>query len=247
MTAVRHLEYRRLAWGMACGLALAILALACAVFPGWITPPPRPQPVAPSIMFARAGTGIAPGALELRTVRSPVLIALPPGALSAGGATQRVSGISPPVDVPLNWSVGLGMPVADRNGSPVAEAKNLLRRKDISGAGVFTGILKAPTFGGDRDTASRGVRVEYDGGLNGKRIVLDQWSWERWTRSGLPWALSLDIQADEQGRVSQVIIETPADDQSLNEALIENLYRQARIQPAGSCRGRIRLVFAGTP
>lgn len=248
MTAIGHLKYSLWGWATACGLALAGFALVWGLFPEWTTQPPWLRPSAPRIVLASPGKGTSPEAWELRTVRSPALIALAHhGTAVPDGAAKQVNGVNPPMDVPPELPAGLGMPPSVRDAGPVTEAKSMLRRKDISGAGVSSGILKSPAFQKGPASATRSVTVEYEGGLERKHVEVDGWLWNRWMQAGVPWMLSLDIQTDDQGRITHVLLETPADDVSLNNTLIQSLYQQGRVQPPGACMGRVKISFSGTP
>lgn len=247
MTAGGHSDYPRLAWATACGLALAVLALLSFVFPEWKTAARGPRPAVPRFVLASFGKESTPETRELRIGRSPTLIALEHSLAIPGGAARQANWVRPPPDAPPMSPVKSGIKAPVSDGDPATESRGMLRRKEISGPEVSSGILESPAFGKDRPAESGGVTLEYTDGLKGKHITVDGWSWSPWTQAGVPWALNLDIQADDQGRITQVMIEKSAADAALNDAVIQNLYQRGKVLPAGACRGRIGIVFPGTP
>ncbi len=245
MIAVGHARFQRLAWIMAGGLTLAGFVFGCWLFPEWQLPPAGPKPAAPRIVLAASGKMSLQEALELRAIRSPALIALAKGPALPSGARTPGQVVTPPLGPPPEPPAGLGMPALFRDVTPVMEAGSVLRRKDITAAGVFSRIIKSPVVPKEPGVVSRAVNLEYSGGLAGKYIEVDGWSWKQWTQAGSSWVLDLDLQSDSQGRITQVLLDSPAADASLNEALIQGLFQRGRIQPAGPCRGRVRISFAG--
>jgi len=244
MTSLRYMDNPRLVWMMTCSLVLAGLIVMVGLFPKWTLPAPGPRPSVPRVMLAGPGKGMARAAAELRAVRSPTMIALAQG-LSIPDGTKKLTGtLNPPVSMP-ELSVGVGGFQSIRAGKPEADNEDVLWRKDLSGAGVSSGMLKIPAFQKKIGTESRGVILEYWGGLEGKRVEVADWSWDCWTQSGVPWALNLDIQADDQGRITHVFLETPVADSARNDELIRSLYQRGRVLPPGPCHGRIGISFAG--
>ncbi len=246
MSAVGHVRFQRQAWIAAGSLTLAGVALGCWLFPEWRMPPTGPQPEAPRIAWSASDKVFLRETLELRAVRSPVLIALAQASALPGAARTPGQVVTPPAGPPPEPTDGLGMPVFFREDARVMEVGSLLRRKDITGVGVFSGIIKSPFFPKEEALVSRAVVLEYAGGLVGKHIVVDDWSWNQWTQADTSWEINLDVESDSHGRMTQVLLDAPADDASLNEALIQALYRWGRVQPAGACRGLVRISFAGT-
>lgn len=245
MTAAGQPGRGRLAWTMAVGSALAALALGYALAPEWQVPVPRPRPAAPRIVLIGSDQAL-PDARELRDVRSPALFALARGAAPPGGARTLAPAVSPPAGPPLATPPGLGMPrlACDVSTAPVAGRD--IRPWDIPGIGVMSEALAAPVFRNDPGAGAGAVRVEYAGGLQGKAIAVDGWSWNPWTRSGSSWTIGLDIESDSDGRIIRALIETPAADGSLNEALVQSLYQRGRVRPAGACRGTVSASFPGS-
>jgi len=140
---------------------------------------------------------------------------------------------------------GVKTPPSARPDSLLTETRGVLWRKDISGAGVSFGILQAPVFQKEQESGPPDVIVKYGDGLKNKIVAVHGWSWEPWVQSGLPWTLSFDIQSDDQGRITHVLLDVPAAEAALNQALIQSLYQRGRVRPPGPCRGRIKISFPG--
>ena len=247
MKAFRYLDSPRMAWVMAGGLALTGLAVVFVLFPNWPVAKVLPQPVVPRFRFAGAGPSSLGEASELRAVRSPSLIALSHGAALPGGAVQPVNGVNPPLGMPPELPAGLGMVPFVRQVGPLAESKGAFWHKDFPGVGVSAGILKSPVFRKEQALGTRGVRVEYGAGLKTRSLEVADWSWDPWIQPGVPWSISLDIRSDDQGRIVQVLLDTPSADPAFNQALIRTLYQRGRVQPAGPVQGRVMVNFSGRP
>ena len=243
MTAGGQVVYSRLNWAAAGGLALAGLGLVYVLIPEWNWPAAKLLPSAPRIGLVSSARESAPDAWETRAVRSPSLIALAGGALVSEAAVRRTPAISPPFQVSPGRPSGLGLLAEGTGVKPAVDGGgSLLRQKDISGAGAYAGLLDAPVF---LKSPSGGVAVAYLGGLAGKGVELDGWSWAPWTKAGIPWTLTLDLQADAQGRITRVLIDAPAVETQLKESLIQSLYQRGRFQPAGLGQGRVIISYPG--
>lgn len=244
MTAAGWTQSSRLGWLAAAGLALAGLGLAYGLLPEWTWPAPRISPAAPRITLISSDRPAAPDAWEARAVRSPSLIALSGGALGSGNAIRRKPEINPPLQAPPGRAAGIAAPAEPGDAQLAGQDAGFLRDKNISGAGAYPGLLEAPVFG---KSQAGGVALEYLGGLAGKKVELDGWTWEQWTGPGVPWTLTLDLQADEQGRIVRALLDAPGIEAALKESLIQSLYQRGRLQPAGPGHGRVIASYPGAP
>jgi hypothetical protein len=239
-------DYRRLAWFLAGGLTLAGWAAGFLLCPAWRVPAPRLRPSAPAIALHPAAGPNPPENQELKKINSPILIALAQGLPRPGTATSPACELKAPSGPPFPPLPGLTMPLFSREADSGSDAGSILRCKVGPGAGVSAGIFqtrvgpKGPAVAG-----GGGVNLEYTGGLEGKFVEVMGWSWGPWTQAGTGWLLNLEIQSDEQGRIIEVLLLEPAADAGLNEALIQSLYQRGRVQPPGTCRGRVKASFAG--
>ncbi len=246
MTAPAPSAVRWRAWALAGGVALAAWGLGSAVFPGGRTPASGRAltPAAPRIVMAASAGGSA-GERALRLDGSPSLIALAEGLPLPGGRRHPGGEIVPPAALPPAPPAELRPPSAGGTLDPIPDTARLARGDAAGEGSVFAKLAGAPLPSSQPPAPARSPSLVLSGGLAGKQVAVEGWSWEPWMRGSAGWSVSLELQADEQGRVTQVLLDEPSADPGLNESLVQGLYRRGRVLPAGPCRGAIRISFSG--
>lgn len=236
----------RPAWLLAGGFVLIVSGIVVGLFPRWPVPVSWPRPLAPRVTLGYSDRNGGQAVAELRTVRSPALMALSQGQVIPDRLANSDYGVNPPSRIPLESPLGMKN-LAGNYGDDgaVIDIKGGSISQHLLGHDMSFGMKKSSVFQSAKESGTRNVLVEYGKGLEGKQVEVAGWSWEPWVQSGLPWTLGLDIQFNDRGRVTRVLLDVPAADASLNQTLIRSLYRQGRVRPVGPCQGRVEIYYPG--
>jgi hypothetical protein len=189
---------------------------------------------------------VLPGGDAGREFRSQALFALPsPQGFSSAALTNAI-GTRPPLAAPVEPPVFLERVAARGLRSTAGLSPDVGPSVSVSLTGLPVRVAEAPVFPPPAAT-SQTIQVELSAGLAGQQFQSAEIPDDPRIRGDKDWEATAFIDVGADGRVRDVLLETPSQSDKLNSLLVRTLWRWRMAPADGPRSGRITLRWIGRP
>ncbi|MFC1461265.1 hypothetical protein ACFLQR_01950 [Verrucomicrobiota bacterium] len=250
MKAFRQSEFlSRLVWLASICVVLMGLSALFYLFPELPLVSRVSRPFAPQVRYLAAGSyehGSHGDSAELSAVWSPALISLPTGVISPEFGKNHITWVRPPLQASYGRALFLerAIPGEREHAWRLTEGRAGRARRSV--ALRSSKLAGSRVFDRSRLPEKRDVQVAaLSGGLKDRAIDYSCLSLDKWAQPGGSWIVTLYVRFDDAGQPTEVFLESPARDKTLNEAAVRRMYQCRLTEPGDPCEGRITLSFLG--